>query len=564
MNLIRLSLAFLLFQATPPQAPSQAPASIAGFVVKMGSNEPLSKAVVTLTSAEGGRNQAALSASTSNDGRFLLEKVPPGKYRLAANRNGFVRYEFGARGPNRPGLQITVGAGQKMTEVVLPLAPAATITGRVFDRDGEPLPYVVVQALKYSYQDGERVLNPVQTAVTNDLGEYRLFWLSPGQYYVGTTYEAGQRGGFGAAFGNRPVFIGPRGGGARGVQSVEATEDQARIPIYYPGTADAQAAAPITLQAGILFSGVDLTVAAVRTFNVRGQVLNGTTGQPVSNVNVVLEPRQRPGFGGLIMRNRSNGNNRGGFDIGGVIPGSYDLVAILNDRNNRMSARVPVNVNSTDVENITLTLSPGFSVPGRVSVEGPSQDLSRVRVALRPSASGIQFGGAIPAAQVQADGTFILQQVGQDVYRLNPNNLPRNTYVKSVRLGPVDVLREGLRLDRAPTVPLEIIISSNTGVLDATVTDERQEPSINTTFVLVPDADRRYRPDLYRTASTDSTGKLHLEGVPPGTYKAFAWENVDTGAWQDPEFLRQYEERGKPLRVTENTSTTVDVRVITQ
>jgi hypothetical protein len=229
-----------------------------------------------------------------------------------------------------------------------------------------------------------------------------------------------------------------------------------------------------------------------------------------------------------------------------------------------MSARVPVEVNAADIQNVTIALSPGFPVAGRLSVEGPTQDLSRMRITLRPSASGMQFGGAMPAAPVQADGTFTLQQVGQDNYRLSWNGLPRTFYVKTARLGPVDVLKDGLRVDRQPTIPLELVISANTGTVDATVMNDRQEPSINTTFVLVPDADRRSRIDLFRTGSTDATGRLRIDGVPPGTYKAFAWENVEPGAWQDPEFLRRYEERGKPLTVNENSSTAVDLRVIVQ
>jgi len=560
MNFIGLSLALLLFQTGPSQTPSaQAPASIAGFVVKLGTNEPLSKAVVTITSVDGGRGQM-YSASTSTDGRFLLDKIPAGKYRLGANRSGYVRYEFGSRGPNRRGLDITVGAGQKMTQIMLPLSPAATITGRVFDRDGEPLAYVVVQAMKYTYQDGERVLNVAQTAVTNDLGEYRLFWLQPGQYFVSTTYDSSQRGGFGGP--GRPVFLGPRGGQS-GIESVEATAGEARIPIYYPGTADPEAAAPINLQTGTVFSGVDLTVSVVHTFSLRGQVISGATGQPVSDVNVVLEPHQRPGSRSPIMRSRTNGANRGSFEIGGVLPGSYDLVAISNDRNNRMSARVPVDVSGSDIQNVSVVLTPGFSVPGHLTVEGPTQDASRIRITLRPSAGGMQFGGAIPAAPVQADGTFTLQQVGQDIYRMNWNGLPRGFYVKTARLGAVDVLKEGLRLERQPTVPLEVVISSNTGTVDATVVTDKQEPSINTTFVLVPSLELRFRNDLYRTGATDAMGHLHLDGVPPGNYKAFAWEEVETGAWQDPEFVQQYEERGKPVRVSANSAANVELRVIT-
>ena len=566
MNWIQLSLALLLFQAAPSQtAPQTRPAdraSITGFVVKIGTNEPLSKASVVLNTTDGGRTQPYTS-STSNDGRFVLENVQPGKYRLAATRYGYVRYEFGARGPNGPGLQITVAAGQKMTEVVLPLMPAGTITGRVFERDGEPLAYVAVQALKYSYQDGQRVLNVVQTAATNDLGEYRLFWLGPGQYFVSTTYETSpQRGGFGRGNAGHASVTGPRGGNRQTVESVQAQDDEARIPIYYPGTTDPQAAAPINLQAGVVFSGVDLTVEEVHTFSVRGQVINGVTGQPVSNVNVVLEPRQRPGSRGPALRSRSNGSNKGGYEIGGIVPGSYDLVAILNDRNNRMTARVPLDISGSDVQNVTVVLSPGFPVAGHLSVEGPSLEIPRIRVTLRPSASGMQLGGRTPAAPVQADGTFTLQQVGQDAYSLSWNGLPRNAYVKTARLGSVDVLKDGVRLERQPDVPLEIVISSNTGTADGTVSNDRQEPSINTTFVLVPDLARRYRADLFRSGSTDAAGRIHLEDVPPGDYKAFAWEDVESGAWQDPEFIRQYEERGRPIRVSENGQASIELRVI--
>ena len=120
-------------------------------------------------------------------GQFSFQNLEPGQYRLSATRNGYVRMEYGARSPNRPGLPITLNPGQKLADVVLQLMPAGTISGRVFDRDGEPLANVTVEALKYSYQEGQRVMNVVQTARTNDLGEYRLFWLQPGQYFVSAT-----------------------------------------------------------------------------------------------------------------------------------------------------------------------------------------------------------------------------------------------------------------------------------------------------------------------------------------------------------------------------------------
>src|SRR5262245_9105181 len=179
MSCLSLLLMFFVVRAPGSQQPR---ASLHGYVLKIGTAEPVSKAVVTLTRTDSQR--PAYTATTDVDGKFALDDVDPAQYRLDASRTGYVRSEYGARTPNRPGLPITLAAGQRMADVVVQIMPAGTIAGRVFDRDGETLANVNVEALKYSYSDGDRVLNVVQAARTNDLGEYRLFWLQPGQYFV--------------------------------------------------------------------------------------------------------------------------------------------------------------------------------------------------------------------------------------------------------------------------------------------------------------------------------------------------------------------------------------------
>jgi hypothetical protein len=470
--------------------------------------------------------------------------------------------------------------------------PAGTISGRVFDRDGEPMANVNVEALKYSYQEGQRVLNVVQTGRTNDLGEYRLFWLQPASYFVSATPPEGQRGaltnpaavagpGIGGAVGD---IGGNRGGGGRGrgggptppPAPQAARDDQATegyIPVYYPGTIDAQSAAPIDLAAGIVFSGVDLTVTPVRTLRIQGQVINGATGQPARNANINLVPIQRAANGSRRGGIRAPGNLRsrniddqGGFEIRGVVPGSYELLGVLNDRNNRMTASLPLEVGNSDVRNVSLVIMPGFTLTGRVNIEGQqpgsgNQDLPKIRVMLRPD-SAAQIAGAPPASGVQADGTFTLQQVGRDDYRLTVSGMPRNAYVKTARYGATDILNEGLRLDRQPTGPLEIVLGAKTGTADGTVQNDKQEASANVTVVVIPDVRLRNRLDLYRTTSTDATGHFHIEGIPPGDYRVFAWEEVETGAWQDPDFIRNFENRGRPVRIDEDSTLNIELRVI--
>ena len=556
-----LLLALLLIQPQQQTRP-QDRGSIAGYVVKMGTAEPISKAIVTIAQVNAGRGQS-FTATTTAGGQFAFQNLEPGQYRLSASRNGYVRMEYGARSPNRSGLSITLSAGQKLTDVAVQLMPAGTITGRVFDRDGEPLANVTVEALKYSYQEGQRVMNVVQTARTNDLGEYRLFWLQPGQYFISATPPEGQRGG--------PPQPGPRG--TAPAANAQDAPTEGYVPVYFPGTTDAQSAAPINVLPGVVFSAVDLTVVAVRTLRVQGQVVNGVTGQPAINANVMLVPVQRPAGGGGFrggIRNpgnfRSRVGNQGVFEFRGVPPGSYEVIAALNERNNRMTARLPLEIGNSDVQNVSLIISPGFTLNGRLAIEGQqtgasNPDLSRMRVTLRPDSAG-QIAGATPAAAIQADSTFTLQQVGRDDYRLSIAGMPRNAYVKMARYGAMDVLSEGLRLDRQPSGPLEILVSMNTGVADGTVTNDKQAAAVNVIVVFVPDASRRNRLDLYRTISTDALGHFHLEGVPPGDYRVFAWEDIEAGAWQDPEFVRQFEDRGRPVRINEGGTSNIELRVI--
>src|SRR6185436_15080649 len=114
-----------------------------------------------------------------------FKDVEAGAYRLVAMRNGFARQEFGQRSPSRPGTVLNLRAGQQMTDVAFRLTPAATISGRVMDANGEPLTGVTVQALRSTFDaTGKRTLQATNSARTNDLGEYRLYWINPGRYFV--------------------------------------------------------------------------------------------------------------------------------------------------------------------------------------------------------------------------------------------------------------------------------------------------------------------------------------------------------------------------------------------
>src|SRR3954465_10459955 len=72
-----------------------------------------------------------------------------------------------------------------MKELTFKRTPAGTVTGRIVDELGEPLPGLTVQILRSTYdQNGKRTLQPASTAKTNDLGEDPVYYVPPGPYFV--------------------------------------------------------------------------------------------------------------------------------------------------------------------------------------------------------------------------------------------------------------------------------------------------------------------------------------------------------------------------------------------
>ncbi|HET9220118.1 MAG TPA: carboxypeptidase-like regulatory domain-containing protein, partial [Terriglobia bacterium] len=295
--------AVLILAAFPPLSlphPQLASASIEGVVLKLGSTEPVVGAVVELSWRQGppgipptpgvapppAAPPQVRTVTTGDDGKFAFRNLPANEYRLVATRPGgtYNPAQYGQRDPRSQGTPLTLGEGQAMKDVRLDMAVTSAITGRVYDRNGDPVAYARVLAMQAWYHEGNRLLDFVQVVHTNDRGEYRLFWLPPGKYFVAARPEAAGTAGA-TNFVNTPDRIGQFHEEVstvppitRTIQDNEVVSETYELT-FYGGQTNPLRAQAIDLRPGMTVPGIDIPLAAgtVRPRTIKGIVIDGAT-----------------------------------------------------------------------------------------------------------------------------------------------------------------------------------------------------------------------------------------------------------------------------------------------
>jgi protocatechuate 3,4-dioxygenase beta subunit len=596
MLLRAFAVGFICFSfAAFPAAAQQSPAtqtssqgSIEGHTLSMD-GQPLRKTNLILRPIpvfNGGRGGGAGAAGaspvqpptpygTTSDasGKFSFSGLDPGRYTLMAEHAGYLSTQYGMKrtgaGAQAGNPIINLTAGQHITEINIQLAPEAAISGKVTDEDGDPIAQVRVSAMRKTYIGGARFMNQ-GGGTTDDNGEYHMTNLMPGRYYLSFA----------------PMRMGMFENTRRAGGDASAPE-MGYGTTYYPGSPDLQSAVAVDVAEGEEKNGMNLQIHKVPVYHVRGKV---------SGDLPAVEPGARPMAGRMQISATPPGSAMfgmnsqmvkpdGTFDISGLTPGTWTISAMRMQGQMQTVGRSTVVISNQDVGDLDLAAKAGVDIAGVVRIvpenatvtpqssarqgsasqntgtgQGTAQ-VARVRTVQLQSDDGFVIGGNVRPAQVQTDGSFKFTGVPPLQFRVDAG-VPPGGYLKSATLNGQDALQHAVDMSSGGT--LQLVVSMTAAEVDGTVTGADGQPATDAMITITPDPLQPDRRDLYHQARTRSDGGFTIKGLAPGKYRVFAWEEIEQGAFLDPDYMHPFESLGTQISVDDSDKKTVNLQEISK
>jgi hypothetical protein len=479
---------------------------------------------------------------TDETGAFQFTELPPGRYTLAVSKTGFINLSYGQRRPLQAGTPLQLADGQQLKGIEFRLPRGSAITGRLLDEHGDPMPGAAVQAMRYQSAQGTRQLTSAGTAQTDDRGQYRIWGLNPGEYFVSADPNGGGRGGPG--------------------RELAGADSTGYAATFYPGVSSMSEARPITLTLGGEAIDVDFTVLLVRTARVGGSVRN-SDGSLTWSGNVSLAPADQAEWGraaGATYGARIGYD--GEFTVVNVAPGRYTLRARSNMRDETPEfASLPVTVNGGAL-NYGLALQPGATISGMISLEGQiAAEANQFRI----SAVAVDPGelGSNGNIRAEKDGTFKLESVPEGRHWIRGQG-PRGWTLKSVIFEGVDISDSPVATGFGQKISgMTVVFTNRLSEITGTVTNEQGQPLSEYTVLAFPTDSSLWRPASRHIVTTrpDQNGKFQVKGLPPGDYYLAIVDPSEPDEWFDPLFLDQRRAGAPRVQVVEGGTVTQDFKL---
>jgi hypothetical protein len=473
------------------------------------------------------------SVLTDQDGRFDFSALPARELLVMVRKGGFI---------DAPIVTVTPRAAATLDVGDIRLARGSAIAGRLLDEFGEPVEAATVTGHRVTFPaPGSPKLAAERSAVTNDLGEYRLFGLRPGYYYV----------------------------------SARPTPAGAAAPTFFPGTAIQAEAQVVSVQSGGQVLGTDFRRLRLPVTRLSGQ-LTDSSGDAATDVMLLL--RQVTSDGALHPYGKAEADAEGRFMFASISPGEYRLEAVALASMAAISARAaggrapgrvvpefasaPAHVVAGD-NDIQVQTIPGYALRGRILIDGAppaAGTAGGLTIAAAPPYSlALDPGGMFAAsAAVAEDGQFMLTgRVGRQM--LSVDGLRSGSIVSRIVVAGADVTDDGVDVSRGAVSDVEVHVSTALTVVKGHVTDTGG--ALRDADVVVFAADPRLwgRPSgrhLVRTRTKGAEG-FTLAGLPAGRYFAVAVARLDLDQWADPDGLHLLRPHATPFTLTDGEAKTL-------
>lgn len=488
------------------------------------------------------------SAETNDSGRAIFAELKAGSYRLDAEGDGYVpqRKQY-LPGVVAGGILVNVLGGDK-TNVQVRLKRAGTMAGTVKNSSGEPMANFSVYLLQPTFfRTGERRLYARIGTTTDQTGSFTFAGVQQGRYYVAA------------------------GRAARRLSNGAPPELYQFS--YYPGVSDPALAAHIDIGPGTRFDGIDLIVQKEKLFSLRGRIDFGPQPPPAPSLSLygLARPFDMPG----TPRKEQLGSPRispdGRFEISGLPLGTYSLEVLLDRTAPRQPGPqssadgvFPVDLKDRDIDDLELRMLGGTSIRGRVRVSDGSplssvgtSAVGRLQVGFDPT-SEIQPGGYSLISM--DDGSFNVKAV-YGAYNVGMS-IARGAYISEIRMNGERVRPPMLTIPNGFLGEVELVINLNGGSIAGRLVDERSQTVAAVKSGLILEDPLQFPLGFRKELTTSADGTFTSNSIPPGSYRIYVWDGIDQFSIFDPNLLRQSSTLATPVRVSERSQASTDVRVI--
>lgn len=524
--LLGLAIAFAGMQQNRVQ--TGVPASLSGYVLETTTGRPIGGAEVSFYDQA---RYSSITAKTEADGHFRFESIPSGASFVNVSKPGYI-----SLGDRYAGRRITLGAGERRTDLILRIQGTGTLSGRIMDFNGRPVVQSRVRVFRFAYHELQREPSGMQLVSernSDDRGEFRAFNVPSGVYFVLA----------------EPPLTSPATHGAA----------------LYPGEREFSRAQRIEVRPEEETRLRDLTLPPPMRGSVRLHLINATGG-PLPQ-NLAMRINAVP-FGWDV----SSGSDlvfMGGRAISApgvdrvmqpTLVGSYVFHTAMQTAVGNVAGYAKVDYSGADVDVDFVVAKLEGKITGRVLLEsasGASQPLAGAEMEFFGASAESNFSGK--------DGVFNIKGLLNGPYQFSGAfEMPKSYYVASVRERERDVLKEGLMVsERTPEV--EVRVRADGGSMEGRVADSRLRPAPDAVIALIPQSllqDRTDRHNTYRVEHSSATGVFELRDVIPGEYLVYAWSDLPEGAVMDPWFMEKYKGKGRPVRVEPGSRLKMDLTIL--